>query len=238
MSRLDVATFNTEWRKPQTADACLIRDRLGDADVVCLTEAYEGFFGQQGQVLAAPFVGTGNETERRKVLLWSKNPWREIDEGDGALSGFYLGATTETPLGPLRVHGVVIPYRFSGVRYGTPKRKAWERHLAFLEALDARLPEHPQRAIVLGDFNQRVPRRYQPQHIFDRLDQVILRRFVLATGGQIPEVSKQAIDHICHTHDLALAELAGLSNVDPNGRLISDHFGLRVSLAEPAKPGH
>lgn len=56
---VEVATFNTEWRKPHTADANLIRERLGDAEVICLTEAYRGFFGQHGHVLAAPFVGVG-----------------------------------------------------------------------------------------------------------------------------------------------------------------------------------
>ena len=39
---VEVATFNTEWRKPHTADANLIRERLGDAEVICLTEAYRG----------------------------------------------------------------------------------------------------------------------------------------------------------------------------------------------------
>lgn len=227
---LVVATFNTEWRESASEDAEFIRAQLATADIVCLTEAYQDFFGTEGYTIDAPFAVQGSQTDRRKVLLWSRQPWRDIDEGSDALLGYYLGATTQTDLGPIRVHGLVIPYRFSGVRYGTPKRKVWELHQAYLRALGGVLPREPHRTIALGDFNQRIPRKYQPQHMLDQLQQVILDRLKLATGGIISGVGKQAIDHICHSHDLDLLSVEALTNVAPDGHLVSDHFGLRASL--------
>ncbi|MXO52378.1 hypothetical protein GRI42_13790 [Erythrobacter gaetbuli] len=223
-AKLTVATFNTEWRRAHSDDAVLIRERLGRVDIVCLTEADRKFFGEEGHVLAA----AGPDGSRTKVLLWSRQPWTAVDEGESALAGYYLAATTDTALGPLRVYGIVIPYRFSGVRYGNPKRQTWELHRAFLTALDDRLPNRPERSIVLGDFNQRIPRKYQPQSIFDELDRVVLGKFAPATAGLIAGIERQAIDHICLSPDLQLQHLDAISNVGPAGRLISDHFGLRV----------
>lgn len=226
-----VATFNTEWRKAGSIDAELIRQRVKGADIICLTEAYRDFLGAEGYLREAPYEGPLSEAGRRKVLLWSKRPWTEVDLGEDALRGYYLGATTETADGPVRVYGMVIPYRFSGVRYGRPKRKVWELHRAFLRALNTRLPREPERAIALGDFNQRVPRKYQPAYVFEQLEHVILSRFRLATGGIMPGIEEQAIDHICLSHDLTLEGVEVLSNVAPDGHLISDHFGLGALLS-------
>lgn len=141
----------------------------------------------------------------------------------------YLAGTTETAAGPITVYGIVIPYRFCDVRYGKPKRKAWEMHEAFLDNLGELLPPVPQRSIILGDFNQRSPAKYQPQSATEQLQRVILRRFDLATGGIIPGMGKQAIDHICHTFELRLARVEALSNLREDGRQVSDHFGLQAT---------
>lgn len=227
MTTVRVATFNTEWRRSASQDARLIRERLAGSDVICLTEAQRDFFGAAGHVVAAP----GQKANRTKVLLWSKAPWREIDEGEAGLLGYYLGATTDTDIGPIRLHGVVIPYRFSGVRYSEPKREAWELHQAHLNALDARLPARPDRSLVLGDFNQRIPRKFQPNHIFEQLEGAVLRRFTPATKGEADGMGKQSIDHICHSPDLTPLDRTWLSNVAPDGHKISDHFGVQVSYA-------
>lgn len=227
-SGLVIATFNTEWRKTSSADADIIRERLADADVICLTEAYRDFFGGQGYLLEPPHIANGEDDGRRKVLLWSKQPWTAARVGEGSYPGNFLVGTTETKVGAITIYGVVIPYRFSDVRYGNPKRKLWEKHYEFLDNLDRMLPAGPRRSIILGDFNQRVPPKYQPADAGQKLTEVILRRFELASSGVIPDVGKQAIDHICHTKDLALKRLEGLSNLRSDGREISDHFGLQA----------
>lgn len=228
--QLTVATFNCEWRRSSSRDASLIRHRLGDADIICLTEAYRDFFADVGHVLEPPHTGDREDTGRRKVLLWSRWPWAHIEHGTGDLQGNFLAARTGCPETLIDVMGVVIPYRFSGVRYGTPKRAVWERHLRFLEALQPRLSESPARSIIMGDFNQRIPRKYQPPHIFEALDRTVLKHFSTATTGIIEGIGKQAIDHICHSPDLKVLTVDGLSNLTEDGRQISDHFGLRARL--------
>ena len=228
--QLVIATFNTEWRRAASRDAAIIRERLEGCDIVCLTEAYQDFFANEGYLISPPFVGEGHDDGRRKVLLWSKKPWATEQIGQSEWPSHFLAGTTETDLGTLSVYGVVIPYRFSDVRYGKPKRKVWEKHLEFLQALDELLPERPERSIILGDFNQRVPAKYQPQRVGLELERVLLRRFELATGGVIPDIGKQAIDHVCLSSDLTASDVHGLSNSRPGGGEISDHFGIRVRV--------
>jgi putative heme iron utilization protein len=83
------------------------------------------------------------------------------------------------------------------MRYGpgTPR----ERHLRFLEALQAHTAEVPTCSIIMGDFNQQIPRKYQRPLIFETLDRAVLRRFTTATAGIIKGIDKQAMDHICHS---------------------------------------
>jgi len=79
---LSIGTWNVAWRKPLSSAAMTIRQRLfaADPDVVCLTEADANFLENSGHTTAAvadygyPFLGN-----RRKVILWSKAPWEDID---------------------------------------------------------------------------------------------------------------------------------------------------------------
>lgn len=235
MARLKIATFNCEWRRTASPDAELIRERLFDSgvDVVCLTETHHDFLQGDGHTIeSAPVEQGPNAASRRKVLLWSRSPWTNVDaEGpDGIPEARYIAGTTKTPVGETRFIGVCIPYSFAGVRYGVPRRSPWELHFAYLDALDRALPERPERTVVLGDFNQRVPRRHQPKRAHDALDRVLLRRLSVATSGELAPIGRYAIDHICHSRDLACRTVGSLSNVRPDGRRISDHFGVRVDL--------
>lgn len=230
-----VATFNCEWRRPNSADARAIRALLDatNPDVVCLTEAHSNFFGSHGHTIEALPNPTSAIASRRKVLLWSRKPWVQVDaQGPPGLPpNRFVSGQTETALGPVRFMGVCIPYRFAAVRHGSPKRAPWEVHLEYLSALDAALPPRPQRLVVLGDFNQRVPRKHQPARSFDALNQALFSRLALATAGVIENIGSQSIDHVCYSRDFDLREVGGLSNIGPAGRLISDHFGVHVSLS-------
>lgn len=53
---------------------------------------------------------------------------------------------------------------------GRKHRGSWQDHEAWLagfEELRSRIPE--SRAIVLGDFNQRILRKYAPRRVYDAL---------------------------------------------------------------------
>jgi hypothetical protein len=205
-------------------------------DIVCLTEAYHDFFGGIGHVIdAVPDYGYPLIEGRRKVLLWSRNPWREVDVvgHEGLPPGRFVAGVTETPIGDIHAVGVCIPWAQAHVGSGRRDRTTWEDHLAYLDGLEAYLPEDPHSIIVLGDFNQRVPRRYQPQHIAAALQRTVLDRLKLATGGEIEGIGKQSIDHICHSSDLTTGSVAAISNIGPDNRLVSDHFGVSIRLSYP-----
>lgn len=184
-----------------------------------------------GHTVASTPMLTGSGTKtRRKVLLWSRRPWADVDTSGppGIPEARYVAATTETSLGAIRVVGVVIPYSFAGVQYGEVKLRPWELHMRYLDALDASVSAEPKRTILLGDFNQRVPRRYQPPRVFERLEEVLIGRFELATAGPLHPLERQSIDHICVSKDLSRAEVSTIDNERPGGGLISDHFGVRA----------
>lgn len=235
--KLSIATFNCEWRRAASTDGRSIRERVfaGDIDVVCLTETHSDFLQDVGGFTIAsrpPVSGPGMKS-RRKVLLWSRKPWRsvDIDGPEGIPAGRYAAGVTDTPAGELQITGVVIPYSFAGVRYGEPRRSPWELHLAYLRALDRALPQSPTRTIILGDLNQRFPRKYQPALVHDELERVILSRFELATRGVLEPIGQQAIDHICVSRDLSWSLTSTIGNERPGGGKISDHFGARTEVS-------
>lgn len=235
---VSVATFNCEWRKTESSDAALIRERLwaSDVDVVCLTETQRDFLGESGHTIESARLDTGpNIASRRKVLLWSRNPWTGVDaEGPPGLPvGRYVSGKTQTAAGELRFIGLCIPYSFAGVKYGVPRRRPWELHLEYLSALKETLRAPLRRTVVLGDFNQRVPRRFQPARAFDALSETIFEPLTLATAGSVSPIQRQAIDHICHSPDLRSGSPVSLSNIRPDGGQVSDHFGVRVELHSP-----
>jgi endonuclease/exonuclease/phosphatase family metal-dependent hydrolase len=170
---LTVATWNVEWRAPGSVDAALIRERLNSvgADIICLTEAYADFMGGEGHLIESePDYGYPVVQGRRKVLLWSREPWAAVDRvGQPDLPpGRFVAGRTMTPVGPINVVGVCIPWREAHVRSGTRDRTLWQDHLAYLKGLRGILADRTERTLVMGDFNQRVPgntpRRLCSQH--------------------------------------------------------------------------
>lgn len=234
MSALTIATWNYEWRLPGSADALLIRERLDQiqADIVCLTEASAALLEGEGHIIeSAADYGYPIVEGRRKVLLWSRHPWEQADRvGHADLPpGRFVSGRTMTPAGLIDVIGVCIPWREAHVRSGSRDRVLWQDHLAYLEGLRRILSDRRERTLVLGDFNQRIPRQYSPRHVFEALE-AALANFRVATGGPIAPIGKAAIDHVAHTEDLEPLKISGLSNLAPDGRTISDHFGVAVRL--------
>ncbi|MDP9413809.1 MAG: endonuclease/exonuclease/phosphatase family protein [Pseudomonadota bacterium] len=237
---LSIVTWNVEWRHTTSKAAEIIRQRIfaHDPDVICLTEAPADFLRNTGHVIEAEGdYGYALKGNRRKVLLWSKQPWREEDRvGHPALTtGRYIAGRTETPAGELLVVGVCIPWSGAHVVTGRRDRKRWEDHLQYLEGVREALQPHGSRSLVVGDYNQAIPRRTAPVEAYEALDAAILRRFDLATAGEIAPLGGYAIDHVAHTPDLVAEEVVGLSPVGPSGEKLSDHFGLAVKLRAASK---
>lgn len=236
MSLLTVATFNCEWRASASADAKIVRARLFELhpDIICLTEAHRDFFADHGHMIEAEAdYGYPLLEGRRKVLLWSREPWRQIDRvgNSGLPPGRFVAGVTATPCGDVSVAGVCIPWAKAHVDSGRRDRSGWEDHLAYLEGLATWLPKTSESTLVIGDFNQRVPRRFQPAHVMEALQRTVLDRLDIATAGEIAGVGKLSIDHICHSRDLTPGCVSGISNIGPDQRLLSDHFGVSVQFS-------
>jgi len=234
---LTIALWNVEWAKPGSARGSFFFRRLCELStpVICLTEGYSDLLPRGGHVITSePDYGYPLQAGRRKVLLWSQEPWRDIEtlKASPLPSGRFVAGTTETPLGAARFVGVCIPWRDAHVRTGRRDRQPWQDHLSYLQHLSAVLSQRDTTLpnILLGDFNQRVPRCRQPESVFTALTNALSCGFELATAGHIPGATESSIDHLAATSTLRPLCVEHLSRYDANGVSMSDHFGLRVVL--------
>ena len=229
---LRIGTWNTQWAKPGTARGCRVANALAapGCDILCVTEGYAAILPEGGHVIdAGPDWGYRAPEGRRKVLLWSKRPWSDVDPvgSDAPPGGRLVAGTTETGLGPLSVVGVCIPWRDAHVRSGRKDRGAWQDHESWLAGFAAlRYGRAGKRTVVLGDFNQRIPRSGQPKRIYSAL-RAAFAGLAFATGGELAGTPAMAIDHIAHTPDLALADDIRTWPKLSARTALSDHIGVR-----------
>ena len=231
---MKLLTWNLKWARPGSKREQTIRSAIHtvDADLICLTEAFRATLPAGGGVIEA---ATGNPVADRlgakKVLLWSRWGWRAESVWPSVLPhGRLAMGQTDGQFGHLTVVGVCIPWRSSNMpRFGTGERGPWEDHLDFLKALRAEMQAHQNRTIVIGDFNQRVPRTRQPARVADALDSAF-GHLLIATHGFRSSDGNLTIDHIAHSRDLNATDLVELPRFD--GALeLSDHFGVVADLA-------
>lgn len=230
-------TWNTQWAKPGSARGRRVGVALAGpgCDVMCVTEGYADILPADGYVMdAGPDWGYGIQAERRKALVWSKQPWCEIDPVglDTLPGGRFVAGVTRTPLGSLTVVGVCIPWRGANVRSGRKDRDPWqdlEAWLAGFERLRDRYVR--ERTVIMGDFNQQVPRTRMAVRRYEALRRAF-EGFAFATEGDLPGSTGRAIDHIAHTPDLSPAGEIGLwpRRSEQDGPL-SDHFGVWADFA-------
>ena len=229
---MKVLTWNLEWAHPGSKREEVIRKVLAaaDADIICLTEAFPATLPTQGHVIQG---GLGNPVADRKgakkVLLWSCNPWLNAStEESFSPPGRIVSGTTKTELGRLQVFGVCIPWASSNTPRFGGERRLWEDHLSFLDSLRSQLSNLTASTLLLGDFNQRLPRRRQPSHVADALEQALARTIVATTNFRSQD-GQDAIDHIAHTSDLQVCRLCELPRIR-DGLRLSDHFGVSASI--------
>lgn len=231
MQSVNVATWNTEWRKPHSKAGHVIRERLRAQrpDIVCLTECYPTLLKLWGgyAIESGADWGYNYNDGRREVLLWSRWPWSNVDViGSPNLpQGRFVSGVTSTPLGQVTVIGLVIPYHFSHVRHGRRDRKPWQEHCLFLEALAPILRRAPDPKIVLGDFNQRLPSAWTPATVQRKL-LATFAELEIVTRGSVEYRGARTIDHIACDRSLSTSSLHTLSNIDDDGLQLSDHFGV------------
>ena len=112
---LSVLTWNVEWAtlgSPRTAEI-LRRIEHHSPEVVCLTETNDELLSQTGHcIVSRPDYGYPIKAGRRKVMLWSREPWEQVDDlgVDSMPPGRFVSGVTRTSLGEIRVVGVCIPW--------------------------------------------------------------------------------------------------------------------------------
>ena len=171
--------------------------------------------------------------ERRKVLLWSREPWEQVDDvgSETMPQGRFVSGMTQTSEGPMTVMGVCIPWAGSRVRGTAVKRMRWEDHRQYLGGLSEVLGRIPvERLIVVGDFNQRIQQGGAvPSDVRMALHSTVASRMTIATAG-LEFRGRRSIDHVALGSDLTAEYLGVISNFDGERRL-SDHFGVVAGIS-------
>ena len=231
-----LVNWNVEWATPRSRRSPEILNRIEQhkPDIICLTETHIGLLSQGGHVVCSqPDYGYKVIEERRKVLLWSREPWEDVDYvgSDAMPPGRFVSGVTQTSLGEVTVIGVCIPWADSRVRGTVVKRKRWEDHLQYLDGLSDVLERTPvERLIVVGDFNQRIQQGGAvPCDVRMALQSTVASRMTIATAG-LGFQGRESIDHATISGDLTAEYLGVISNLDGE-RKLSDHFGVVAGLS-------
>ena len=242
MRTLKLVNWNVEWAPPRgwkKALEILRRIEQHDPDVLCLTETQTELWTQEGHTICSqPDYGYSIKEGRRKVLLWSKEPWEHCDDlGSESLPpGRFVSGVTQTPVGEVTVIGVCIPWKDSRTETGRKleRKTPWEDHRQYLSAFARVLQRsYSKRLIVVGDFNQRIRTGSgEPSSLLSALQSAFSPRMTIATAA-LAFQGRRTIDHIALGEDLAAESLGVISNIHGETKL-SDHFGVVAELS--AKP--
>ena len=239
---LQLVNWNIQWATPRSQRTPEILRRIDhhNAELVCLTETHEGLISREGDAICSQAdSGYGIKEGRRKVVLWSMQPWERVDDlGAGSLPpGRFVSGVTCTSLGEVTVVGVCIPWFGSRTeaRRGAKRKKRWEDHDQYLAGLTDVLGRVPtQRLIVMGDFNQIIGSGGRASRARQQaLREAFPASMTIATAA-VGHEGRRSIDHIALSEDLTIESLGVISNIDGESRL-SDHFGVTAALsAQPS----
>ena len=101
--------------------------------------------------------------------------------------------------------------------------------MQYLDALKPLIKDSHEKTIVLGDYNQRIPRKWSPKNVYEKLLATFEPNFTVSTTGIIQEMDKQEIDHFAKTHDVDVKSIRVINN--KLGLLqLSDHFGFVIEV--------
>ncbi len=249
---LSVVNWNVAWATPQSRHSPELLRRIvqHSPEIVCLTETDSRLLSPlDGHTIAAqPDWGQPVANKRRKVLLWSKQQWTDVDDlGSGALPpGRFIAGATETSVGRVTVIGVCIPYHNANV--GVKTSGPWQDHAEYLDGLSGILKsKSPALLIVMGDFNQQIGQRRNPYPPLSQPVRAGLQETMQAGGPPGLTIAtaglglrgRRAIDHIAISGDLFAESVATIDNRTDDGEKLSDHFGVVADLSvhhQPSEP--
>lgn len=222
-----IATWNLEWASGHRHVAARRHLESVDADLIVTTEDRTVLWPTYPHTLdGGDDWGYRTQPDRRKVVIWSRDPIERVDvETPGASRGRLVTARFAGGP-PCIVVAVCIPWAAAHVSTGRRDRERWDEHLEFCQTLGTVLAglRSTGPVIVVGDFNQRVPRRKQPVRAWDALVGA-LEGLDVWSSEDLSDVA--LIDHVACTPDLMMTDLGSWANVVAGTRL-SDHAGVWV----------
>jgi exonuclease III len=226
---MKILIWNVQWAKPGNKRDLIIQRIIAEEspDIICITEGYLQSWSTHKHVIAShEDYGYRIHEGRRKVILISKTPWEESDDfGD---SGFPSGRFVSGLTAGVNFVGVCIPWSEVHVSTGKKNRKRWEDHLDYLSALKNYIGKSDSEMFVLGDFNQRIPRKRNTIKAFESL-QAALEDFAIWTEGSIEPIGKQTIDHFATRNTGKTFSVRSIDSTQ-DGVTLSDHFGLVITV--------
>ncbi|MCC5979052.1 MAG: endonuclease/exonuclease/phosphatase family protein [Salinarimonas sp.] len=205
------------------------------SEIICCPEACLSLFEEGWHCASSqPDYGYPLVAGRRKVVLWSRWSWENLDDaGSPELPpGRFVSGLTTCSLGRVRVIAVCVPWAATHVSTGNRNRRRWEDHVAYLRGLRSILCnlDNAVPTILLGDINQRIPHRHAPKTVFAEL-KATLEGFQVWTEGSIPGMQNAPVCHIVGSSHFRCEAIGGFPRHMENGRTLSDHDGIQVDLA-------
>ncbi len=227
---MKILLWNVEWATLKNKRGQEIQRIYRDftPDIACITEGYLQSWQEEGHVISSTEnYGYKIIEGRRKVILVSTEEWK--DTNNVGNKNFPSGRYSYGKTHGLNVHGLCIPWKDANVRGGQKNRLPWEDHTRYLDALKPLIEDCQDKTIVLGDFNQRIPRKWTPTNVYTKLLEAFDPNFTIATTGTIKEMDKQAIDHFASTNGITVKNISVIDNYIGSLRL-SDHFGFVIEI--------
>ena len=235
---LSIVNWNVEFATPKSRRTPAILSRVDRhiPEIVCLTETHDELLPQSGHAICSqPDYGYGLKKNRRKVLLWSKEPWHRIDDLgiDSMPPGRFVSGITETSVGEVAVIGICIPWfgSWTEARRGAERRRRWQDHEQYLAGLTEVLERvEAKRLIVMGDFNQVIgPGGRARRELRLALQEAFAPNLRIVTSDLVFQ-GRKSIDHIALSADWAVDSVDAISNIH-EGRKLSDHFGVAADVS-------
>ena len=220
------------WRTPEI----LSRIDRHDPEILCLTETHDELLARDGYAICSRAdYGYGVQKYRRKVLLWSRAPWKQVDDlGSGSLPpGRFVSGVTQTSVGEVAVIGICIPWFGSRTeaRRRAERRGRREDHEEYLAGVTEVLEQADAgRLIVLGDFNQAIGQGSgAPRALQLALHKAFSPKLRIVTADLVFQ-GRKSIDHIAMSADWAVDSVDAISNIHGE-RKLSDHFGVAADVS-------
>ena len=91
--------------------------------------------------------------------------------------------------------------------------------------------------MVLGDFNQRIPRQWAPKGVYEALMRTF-EGFEIATEGNLEGAPGLAIGHIAHKPDLVSKGIPNWPDRSADCKRLSDRFGVWADFGLRLGRGH